>query len=97
LASPSAKKMHSGKGGLPRVPLFPECHGLLGTRGSLPRVYFFPECPIFGTRGSSRQSENFHSPVVLGFDRVQVLDGGLVRQVRCVVRQKPVGVRVARG
>jgi hypothetical protein len=29
LASPSAKNMHSGKG------VFPECHGLLGTRGRL--------------------------------------------------------------
>jgi hypothetical protein len=34
---------------------------------------------------------------LFGFDRVQVLDDGLVRQVRCAVRQKPVGVRVARG
>jgi hypothetical protein len=60
------------------VPLFPECHGLLGTRGTLsspsaflPRVQhsgksFFPECPIFGTRGSPEHSGNFHSPVVMG-------------------------------
>jgi hypothetical protein len=55
------------------VPVFPECHALLGTRGRpsaiLPREQHsgksgFPECPIFGTRGSAWHSGKIASPVV---------------------------------
>jgi hypothetical protein len=74
---PSSPSVALGEDGLPRVPVFPECHGLLGTRGRLsspsailPRVQHsgknaFPECPIFGSRGSSWHSGNKSSPVVL--------------------------------
>jgi hypothetical protein len=73
LSSPSVAL---GEDGLPRVPFFPECHALLGTRGRppspsaiLPRVQHsgksgFPECPIFGTRGSVWHSGKIASPVV---------------------------------
>jgi hypothetical protein len=59
------------------MPVFPECHALLGTRGRpsspsavLPRVQHsgkigFPECPIFGTRGSVWHSGKFASLVVI--------------------------------
>jgi hypothetical protein len=45
-SSPSAKKNALGEGGLPRVPPFPECHGLSGTRGrpSSPSA-FLPRVP----------------------------------------------------
>jgi hypothetical protein len=74
-ASPSVAL---GEEGLPRVYLFPECHGPYGTRGNLsspsvflPRVQhsgkrLLPQCPIFGTRESNGHSGNVHSPVVTG-------------------------------
>jgi hypothetical protein len=73
---PSSLRVALGEDGLPWVLVFPECHAVLGTRGRpsspraiLPRVQHsgkiaFPECPIFGSRGSSRHSGNYSSPVV---------------------------------
>jgi hypothetical protein len=76
---PSSPSVALGEDGLPRVPFFPECFALSGTRGRpsspsaiLPRVQHsgkivFPECPIFGTRGRTWHSGNIASPVVKGF------------------------------
>jgi hypothetical protein len=71
---PSSPSVALGEDGLPRVPVFPECHAR-GRPSSpsaiLPRVQHsgkigFSECPIFGSRGSSRHSGNYSSPVVCG-------------------------------
>jgi hypothetical protein len=72
-----------GKGGFPRVPLFPECHGLLGTRVRLS----FPSATL-GEEFLTRVPDIWHSgkPGALGeFSFSRSAKGMYIEKLKCLV------------